>query len=170
MKYLIGFLILIMITASKIVLGKNFNLGELTVTNTGLNNTPNAEQISNLEHLVKYQMQPFRDYVGRPVTVTSGFRSASVNSEVGGSKTSDHLKGFANDWHIKGMDIEDAMKAFIASGVPFDQVIIERKKKINEPEIVWIHSSLRKSNNRRQMKRAVWSPKMQKMIYTKYVL
>lgn len=38
-----------------------------------------------------------RDYAGVPFTITSGYRTPEHNREVGGVKTSSHIKGYAAD-------------------------------------------------------------------------
>jgi len=120
-------------------LSPNFTLAEMTVTNTGLPNVPNAQQIRNLRHLVVNVLQPLRNAIG-PVKVTSGFRSKAVNAQVGGKPTSQHLLGLAADivsptgeWSP-----EEITRAIIDLGLPFDQLIFEGG---------WVHVSW--SPNRR---------------------
>lgn len=43
-------------------------------------------------------IEEFRRWLGRPMTVTSWFRSEAVNKAVGGISTSNHLRGCAMDW------------------------------------------------------------------------
>ena len=83
-------------------MGKYFSVEELTKSNTakkyGINNTPNTEEIKNLENLIKV-LDIIREAWGKPITVNSGFRCLELNShpEIKGSKTSWHLKGMAAD-------------------------------------------------------------------------
>lgn len=121
-------------------LGKYFTLEELTVTNTGLPNKPNVEQINSLKLLVENVLDPARELSNGPITVNSGFRSPAVNSHktIKGSSTSQHLKGEAAD-----IDSSDNAKLFniIRKYCVFDQLI-------NENNYSWIHVSYSSNNNR----------------------
>jgi uncharacterized protein YcbK (DUF882 family) len=48
------------------------------------------------------KMERLREYCGFPLIITSGYRSAQKNKEVGGASASFHLKGQAVDVSIKG--------------------------------------------------------------------
>lgn len=60
------------------------------------------------EKLVKI-LQSIRNHFGQPVTITSGFRTASHNGKksVGGSVTSQHLYGLASDIQVSGVSPSD---------------------------------------------------------------
>ena len=60
------------------------------------------------EKLVKI-LQSIRNHFGQPVTITSGFRTASHNGKksVGGSVTSQHLYGLAADIQVAGVSPAD---------------------------------------------------------------
>lgn len=49
-------------------------------------------------------LQRIRDHFGRALTITSGYRTASYNSRIGGSPTSYHVKGQACDIRIAGIE------------------------------------------------------------------
>ena len=49
-------------------------------------------------------LQCIREYFGKPVTITSGYRTASHNTRVGGSKSSQHLLGRAADIQVQDTD------------------------------------------------------------------
>lgn len=55
------------------------------------------EQRQNLFSLVTTVTQPIRDFLNEYVTVLSGVRSPELNTVIGGSSTSDHMIGAAND-------------------------------------------------------------------------
>ena len=88
-------------------LSKNLTLNEVTKSNTavnlGINNEPNAEQLENLKTIANEVFQKIRDHFGVPIKVSSGFRSEALNKKVGGSKTSDHMKGCALDIDMDGI-------------------------------------------------------------------
>lgn len=84
----------------------NFTLAELTVTSTGLDNTPSAEHLKNLQRLA-LRLQLIRDALGRPIRVTSAYRSPAVNRAVGGVANSAHALGHAADIVVAGMSAYD---------------------------------------------------------------
>lgn len=49
-------------------------------------------------------LQAIRDHFGAPVVITSGYRTASHNARVGGSKSSQHLLGRAADIQVQDTD------------------------------------------------------------------
>lgn len=72
---------------------KNFSLRELTRSETarraGVPNEPSPADMDNIYYTAQ-QLEKIREYVGRPIIVTSCFRSERVNKLVGGSPTSAH--------------------------------------------------------------------------------
>lgn len=110
-------------------LSKNFTLAELTVSQeaarSGLKNIPTTEQIAALRLLCENVLQPLRDRVKKPIVVSSGFRSVTLNRRIGGSATSQHCKGQAADFSIPGMSIADTVALIRKMGLPADQVIDE---------------------------------------------
>lgn len=139
-----------LLDTKKVRLSKNFTLDEFLKTSSKFDNIPSGTIINNLQYLVDNQLQPFRSYIDKPIKITSGFRSEEVNKDIGGVKTSQHKIGQAADWKIEGLEPEYVFQNFIASGVPFDQAILEF-----EGKKWWIHSSLKKSNDRNQTLLAV---------------
>lgn len=49
-------------------------------------------------------LQCIREHFGKPVTITSGYRTASHNTKVGGSRSSQHLLGRAADIQVQDTD------------------------------------------------------------------
>jgi hypothetical protein len=129
-------------------LSENFSLSEFTETSTGLPNKPNQEAITNLKYLAQYVLQPARDKFG-PIEVTSGYRSEKVNAAVGGSATSDHLKGKAAD--IKHKDLASVF-AFIRKQTHFKQLIWEFG---TDSQPAWIHVSYDVNNNKGEVLKAI---------------
>lgn len=121
---------------------QHFTLGELTVTNSGRDNTPGPAETAALRKLAENILEPLRASVGVPVNVTSAYRSPAVNRAVGGSRTSQHLLGEAADIVVAGMAPRDVCQRIIDMGLPFDQLIQEFGR--------WVHVS-HGPRNRRQV-------------------
>jgi hypothetical protein len=62
---------------------------------------------------------------GKPIMINSAFRSKQVNDAVGSKDTSQHRIGCAADIRVPGMTPDEVVKAVIASGIGYDQVIRE---------------------------------------------
>jgi hypothetical protein len=107
-------------------LSEHFTLEELTVTDhREFDNTPNDAEKANLARLAAFLEQVKALLGGKPVMVSSAFRSKQVNDAVGSKDTSQHRVGCAADLRIPGMTPDDVVRAVIASDLPFDQVIRE---------------------------------------------
>ena len=50
-------------------------------------------------------LQCIREHFGKPITITSGYRTAEHNAAVGGSKSSQHLLGRAADFYVEGVPV-----------------------------------------------------------------
>lgn len=108
-------------------LSPHFTLAELTVTNTGLDNSPTPEALEALRETAA-RMEAVRAILGdHPITVTSAYRNARVNRAVGGVAVSDHTKGFAVDFKHSKFTAKQCCEAIRESGLAFDQLILERK-------------------------------------------
>ena len=95
---------------------KHFTLKELTRSSTaerlGIRNKPAVCEVAALERLVRYVLDPLRERYGRPVVVTSGYRSPALNRAVGGAATSQHLRGEAADITAGSPKTADSTKSY----------------------------------------------------------
>ena len=107
-------------------LSKHFTLDELTVTDhREFENSPTQEEISNLQRLAQLLEQVKETLGGKPVMINSAFRSKQINDAVGSSDKSQHRKGCAADLRVPGVTPDEVVRAVIAAGLPFDQIIRE---------------------------------------------
>ena len=130
-------------------LSPHFTLEELTVTGTGLDNTPSEAEIEVLRKTAEY-MEVVRSVLGgNPIIVNSAFRSEAVNDAVHGVKDSAHRLGFAVDFTCPDFSTPFGVARAIVhnGGIPFDQIIHER---IISEGSDWVHIS-RDPRNRHQI-------------------
>ena len=139
-------------------LSEHFTLGEMTKTNTKIENVPNEAQVENLKRLCGW-LEMLRDEWNKrygvgdePIIINSGYRSEALNRAVGGVAGSNHLTGCAVDIHVLGkeqairyacilLDIADE------SQEDFDELLIEQTSKS-----LWIHFAVRPFANRRKVR------------------
>ena len=138
-------------------LTRNFTYEELCNSNVakrrGINNRPRTKEeekrvIENLKALCMEVLQPLRDFLGKPVVISSGYRCAELNKAVGGVRNSQHMKGEAADIHVENTEHLLKIMHFIMDETDFDQVIWER----NRAGTQWVHVSYKREGvNRHQV-------------------
>lgn len=126
----------------------NFSIHELTKSQTakrlGIDNTPNATDMENLQRLAINVLQPAREVLGMPLQITSGYRSPELNKAVGGAINSSHMRGEAADMVCAN---NAKLFHFIKNNLMFDQLIWEKG---NNQQPAWVHVSFSKNKNRNQ--------------------
>ena len=110
-------------------LSPNFTLDEFTHSNTatraGISNEPNEAILIRLKR-VAATLEQVRTLLGKPITITSGYRSPALNDLVpGSSDTSAHTQGWAADFKVAGMTPLQVCQAVMRSGIHYDQLILE---------------------------------------------
>ena len=104
----------------------HFTLAELTATShRQFDNTPNETETANLQRLAEFLEQVKTALDGKPIMINSGFRSKQVNDSVGSRDSSQHRIGAACDFRVPGMTPDAVVRAVIAAGLPYDQIIRE---------------------------------------------
>ena len=104
----------------------HFTLDELTHTDhRTLDNTPNEQELANLQRLAEFLEDVKEALGGKPIMVNSAFRSKQVNDAVGSKDSSQHRIGCAVDIRVPGLTPDEVVRAIIASGLPYDQIIRE---------------------------------------------
>lgn len=154
-------------TAAQQMLTEHFSLEEFqrssTATLHGIDNTVPTEYIPTLVQLCRTVLEPLCQFAGRPIVISSGYRSNALNVKVGGVYASQHTLGEAADISLPQTpytswkdgkahtDLETAYKwfDFIKEHTNFDQLILETRNGLD----YWIHVSCRKNSmkNRHQV-------------------
>ncbi|HWJ69120.1 MAG TPA: D-Ala-D-Ala carboxypeptidase family metallohydrolase [Sphingobium sp.] len=134
-------------------LSPNFRLAEFTASDTAtrlrIANEPNAQQIAALKTLCLKLLEPVRAHFGRPVRITSGFRTPALCLAIGSTVGSQHAQGEAADFEIAGID-NVAVATYIRDRQPFDQLILENYVR-GQPNSGWIHASYREGRLRKDV-------------------
>jgi zinc D-Ala-D-Ala carboxypeptidase len=130
----------------KMKLSDHFTLDEMTLSQTaarkGIDNTPDQKVIDNLIR-VAATLERIRTLVGKPIIVSSGYRSPEVNKSVGGAADSAHVQGLAADINVPGMKPATLATLIKTSGIVFDQVVLEFDR--------WVHVGLSETAPRREL-------------------
>jgi zinc D-Ala-D-Ala carboxypeptidase len=127
------------------MISKHISFDEATVSNTatrfGIENNPSDIQLACMKLVAEKCFEPLRTWYNKPIKVNSFFRCESLNAKVGGSKTSQHVKGEAID--ISGGNKEENKKLFdwCKDNLEFDQLI-------NEYDFTWVHISYTVKNRK----------------------
>jgi zinc D-Ala-D-Ala carboxypeptidase len=133
-------------------LSKNLALAEVTRSETakrkGISNMPTPEHLENFKKLAENVFQPIREHFGKPIHISSGYRSKALNTAVGGSLSSQHCTGEAIDIDMDGTDITNAqIFHFIKDNLTWDQMIWEFGTDEN-PD--WVHVSYESTGKQRK--------------------
>ena len=106
----------------------------------GIYNVPDDRQAACLALLAVEVLEPARQAYGKPIQVTSGYRSERLNKAVGGKPNSQHLRGQAADLVCDDLD---ALYDIIHELGVYDQLLLESNGKSK-----WIHVSFNPDGNR----------------------
>jgi hypothetical protein len=136
-------------------LSKYFTLAELTPSATakrlGIKNDPTPEHLNNLKLLAVNVLDKVREHFGKPIWVSSGYRSKALNDATpGSSATSQHCSGEAADLDQDGRGTGVSNKMvfdYIKDHLNFDQLIYEYGTDAN-PD--WVHVSWESTGKQRK--------------------
>ena len=132
------------------MLCENLSLAEATYSATalrkGIVNEPTAAHLIALKEVAKNIFQPCRNHFGKPLRVTSGYRSKELNKAIGGSNNSQHSKGEALDMQSTSGYTNRELFMFIKDHLTFDQLIGEFPDDMGE--FAWVHCSYKAEGNR----------------------
>ena len=128
-------------------LSDHVTLAEFEHTSQNIPNKMNEAHIASATLLCNKVFEPLRLYLGRAITISSGYRSPALNRAIGGSATSQHSKAEAIDVNIGAKGF-----FYIKDNLEFDQLIWEFG---TDHEPAWVHVSYKKSGNRKQVLKAI---------------
>ena len=134
---------------------KHFTLEELTRSDTavrfGIDNEPGSEETENLVRVCDMILEPVRHRYDTPILPSSGYRCLELNRKIGSSDKSQHTKGQAVDFEVKGVPNME-VASWIMDNLDYDQLILEFYKE-GQPNSGWIHCSYVGNENRNESKR-----------------
>lgn len=140
-------------------ISKHISYNEATKSRTavknGIYNIPNATEIQRMEAVAQEIFEPVREALGgKPLRLTSFFRSVELNRVLGGSSTSQHCKGEAIDIDADGSHTSNReVFIYILENLEFDQLIWEFGDNHN-PD--WVHVSYKRNGeNKGQVLKAI---------------
>jgi hypothetical protein len=137
-------------------LSEHLSLNEVTTSGTakrlGINNTPTTEHLNNLKLVAENVFEPIRKHFGKPIKVSSGYRSKALNAATpGASTTSQHSTGEALDLDQDGMTTGITNKMvfdYVKDNMNFDQLILEYPDEFGAPS--WVHVSWESTGKQRK--------------------
>ena len=140
-------------------LSTHFTLEERIYSDTakkyGINNKPDELHTKVLKHTCEYLLEKIRALLNEHykcqviMNITSGYRCPTLNTKIGGSSTSQHVRGEAADiscykvvnklkTKIKPLDVYNLIKTWVKQGkLSVDQCIYEVGSTYN----IWVHVS-----------------------------
>ena len=131
-------------------LSDNLSLAEAiysaTALRKGIVNKPTVTHLISLKAVANNIFQPCRNHFGKPLRVTSGYRSKELNKAIGGSNNSQHSKGEALDMRSTSGYTNRELFMFIKDHLTFDQLIGEFPDNVGE--FAWVHCSYKEEGNR----------------------
>lgn len=104
-------------------MGKYFTISELCKSDTaiekGIDNTPSSEVVEKLNMLIDNVLDPLREWYGKPIYISSGYRCPELNKAVGGAPNSFHTMGWACDIDMGDKDDNQPIFDYIKDNLPF---------------------------------------------------
>lgn len=114
-----------------------------TAIRNGISNIPTPGIIHSMETVAKECFEPLREWYGKPIKINSFYRCQVLNRLVGGSTTSQHVKGEAIDLDAGSKEENKKLFGWCKSNLIFDQLI-------NEYDFSWVHISYSPGQNRNE--------------------
>lgn len=139
----------------------------VTAIKKGIDNTPDKDTLERMKYVANNVFEPIREHFGVPIAITSFYRSPKLNKAIGGSKTSEHIYGSAMDIDadVLGMVSNKQIFNYIKNNLEFNQLIWEHG---TDREPAWVHVSLKKHNNKKEILKAYKTKNWAGNLVTKY--
>src|SRR5690606_41828148 len=119
-----------------------------TATRLGIDNKPTEDHLAAMKHVASEVFDKVRAHFGVPLGVSSFYRGPELNKAIGGSKTSQHMKGEAIDIDadMYGGVTNKEIFDYIRENLTVDQMIWEFG---TDDDPAWVHVSLRRDGKKR---------------------
>ena len=121
-------------------ISEHFTLSEFTRSATakahGWKNDPSEAEVEWLRYLCVKVLEPLRTQIGRPIYISSGYRSPRLNAAVGGVAKSQHQYGQAADIRILSAEDGARIMMFLRQNPFVSKALYERS---NSNGGRWIH-------------------------------
>lgn len=121
-------------------LSEHFSLAEFTRSATaishGWKNEPSTAEIEWMRYLCVSVLEPLRAELGRPITISSGFRCPKLNKAVGGVEQSQHMYGQAADLRVLSKDDGAKIMKILRRNPLVSKALYERSRSTGSR---WIH-------------------------------
>ena len=131
---------------------EHFTLNEFLRSDTAsrykIDNTPNKEQLENIEFVAR-QLEIIRSYYNKPMFISSGFRTKELNTLLKGSKTSQHMQGLAVDINLKSKEENKIFFNLVYKLIKANQIKVYQL--IDEYNHKWVHIGFSKTNPKGQI-------------------
>jgi zinc D-Ala-D-Ala carboxypeptidase len=135
-------------------LSEHLSLAEVTKSDTakrrGISNQPTEAHLANFKLLAENIFEPIRNHFGKPIHISSGYRSKELNTAIGGALSSQHCQGEAIDIDMDGRPGGVTNKMvfdFIKDNLNFDQLIWEFG---TDAAPDWVHVSYESTGKQRK--------------------
>jgi zinc D-Ala-D-Ala carboxypeptidase len=134
-------------------ISKYITFEEATTSQTAVRNkilnVPTDLELINMQLVGIRVFDVIREHFKTPIRVSSFFRCRLLNNCIGGSKTSQHVKGQAIDMQGTGKLTNQMIFDYVKENLDFDQLIHEYGTDANP---AWVHVSyVSKDKNRKQV-------------------
>lgn len=135
-------------------ISKHISYTEATKSRTAIkesiDNTPDELTLEKMRHVAETIFEPLRQRYRVPIAITSFYRSPKLNKAIGGSSSSQHVKGEAIDIDadVYGAVSNRQIFNYIKDNLDFDQLIWEFG---DNREPAWVHVSAKKEGNRKNI-------------------
>lgn len=113
----------------------------------GIDNTPSEDILKAMRLVANACFEPARLRFGA-IKVNSFYRCPALNTAVGGSKTSQHMRGEAIDMDRGSREKNKELLDWCKANLKYDQLICEYPNEKGEPK--WVHISYSANGNRNQ--------------------